>query len=141
MPNISLKSRIAAGLIICSLPFTAIAQTPELQARFDAAATFCNTSTEDECLSLVYSILADIRAQYSGEQYDFALASFVATLAAVPNASSSSTTFDVIAAAIEGVANAATDPAQAAQMLVIADIIDNEEIVVVGSDLIIASPN
>ena len=141
MTNFSLRSRVATWLIILLLPLTAFAQASPFQQRFDDAALFCSTSSETECVNLVLAILADLQRLTAGEQYDFELASFVVALVGVLDENSSSAMFDVISEAITQVAQSATDPDQAAQLLLIAELVDSEEIVVIGSDLVVASPS
>ena len=81
MNFVSKISAICAVLMISMSAVSATAQTSQFEDMFIETTEYCISSTDGECEELVLSNISQVRGATQGEQYDFELTTFAASIA------------------------------------------------------------
>jgi hypothetical protein len=141
MNFVSKISAIFAILVISLSAVPATAQTSQFEGMFIETAEYCVTSTDEECEELVLSNISQVRGATQGEQYDFELTTFAASIAGVWDDSMPLSVCLRLADALVEIANSVESEELASNIAILAVVVGACEGIGILADELLASPS
>ncbi len=141
MNLISKISAISLSLMISLSAVSATAQTSQFEGMFIETTEICISSTDRECEELVLSNISEVRDATQGEQYDFELTTFAASIADAWDDSMPLSVCSRLANALVEIANSVESEELASSIALLAVVVGACEGIGILADELLASPN
>jgi len=116
-------SAFLASLAVLLMPVSAMALTSQFEDTFIETAEYCVTSTDLECEELVLGNISQVRASSEGEQYDFELTTFAASIAGLWDDSMSASACSRLAAALVEISESVESDSLASNIAILAAVV------------------
>ncbi len=131
--------KIGVVWLVMSAPL--LAQSGNFPGRMAGIAQGCLTQPQFDCLATVDLVLAEVVQQILDEERDRILSNFAIDMVGIVEESSSDVLFETVAIALQKIAAAALSPDIGDAILVIAGIIERQDLVIIQPDIFLASAN
>ena len=141
MNFMSKVSAIFAVLVTSLSADFATAQTSQFEGMFIETAEYCVTSSDGECEELVLNNISQVRGATQGEQYDFELTAFAASVADVWDDDMPLSVCSRLADALVEIANSVESEELASNIAILAVVVGACEGIGILADELLASPN
>lgn len=134
-------SAILASLVVFLLPVSVTAQTSQFETVFIETAEICVSSADGECEELVLSNISQVRGATQGEQYDFELTAFSASIADVWDDGMSLSACSRLADALIEISESVESDSLASSIAILAVVVRDCEGIGILADELLASPS
>ena len=134
------RTALLAGLAVLLSPVSAFALVSPFEDTFNETADNCVTSSDRNCGAMVLSNISQVRGSTEGEQYDFEIATFAASVADVWDDSLPVAACIRLSDALILISNSAEDSGLAGSIASVAEVVSECEGISILPDLLLASP-